>query len=74
MKITIKGSPKEIAALALELQEQPKKETMQNNEAIQKQIELVSKASAWASETGQYDLLANLSSVLIELHNVATVL
>lgn len=44
MKITISGKPKEIAALALELQRQHEKSN-QNNDAIKRQIDMVSNAS-----------------------------
>lgn len=69
MKITINGSPKEIAALALELQGQPKEKTIQIDDTIKKQIDLVSKASERCYRQGCFKDLSLLSHSLIELHD-----
>ncbi len=73
MEIIINGTPKEIAELALELQDRQKK-NIQSDDVIKKQIELVSKASEWVHELGQYETLTNLSFALAELYNAANVL
>lgn len=67
MKITINGSPKEIAALALELQGQPKK--CDTNNAVKKQIDLVSKASELCYNQNCFKDLSFLSYALKKLNS-----
>lgn len=68
MKITISGKPKEIAALALELQGQRKEKTTQFDEAVQKQIDLVSKASESCYNQSDFKDLSLLSQALAGLN------
>ncbi len=65
MKITISGKPKEIAAFTLKLQRQPKKEI--NAEVIQKQIDLVSRASERGLNLDDLNSLPALSKALVTL-------
>lgn len=74
MEIKIKVTPKEIAELALELQGRQKK-NVQSDSLIQKQIELVSKASEDCCNTicGNYDnynTLVSLTNSLVGLCNL----
>lgn len=74
MEIIIKGTPKEIAELALELQDRQKK-NFQSDDAIKKQIELVSKASEDCCNTicnnyDNYNTLSSLTNSLIGLCNL----
>lgn len=61
MEIIIKGTPKEIADLALELQGRQKEKYNVASDLIQKQIELLSKSSDWAYQTGDLKTAAQLS-------------
>ena len=75
MEIIIKGTPKEIAELALELQGRQKK-NVQSDDAIQKQIELVSKASesccnSICNDYDNYNTLASLTNSLVGLCNLS---
>lgn len=65
MEVTIKGAPKEIAALALELQGRPKE--CDTNSVINKQIDLVSKASEYCAGCYESKGLSLLTHSLIEL-------
>lgn len=70
MKITINGNPKEIAALALELQGQHKEEKLQNDDILKKQINLISQASEYCYKRSYVKELCLLSHALIELRRL----